>query len=178
MVGLANELGVEEVVAAVVTADGRHLDLDELRVSVKQRLAAYKVPRRIFVIPELPRNEMGKVLRREVRARIEHMDLTERLSAAGPRLRERLNEATPDVRDWITQVAPELRERWESVRPELRERIEALDLDLRSRLEDLGPYLRARLEALDLPARLEIFRAHLTGGHDQSQPADQQAPTS
>ena len=95
VVGLANELGVEEVVAAVVTADGRRPDLDELRASVKQRLAAYKVPRRIFVIQELPRNEMGKVLRREVRTRVEHMDLTERLSDAGPKLRERLNEATP-----------------------------------------------------------------------------------
>ena len=66
----------------------------------------------------------------------------------------------------MTQIGPELRERWESVRPDLRERIEALDLDLRSRLEDLGPYLKARIEALDLPARLEIFRANLTGDHE------------
>lgn len=173
VVGLANELGVEEVVAAVVTADGRRPDLDELRASLKQRLAAYKVPRRIFVIQELPRNEMGKVLRREVRTRVEQMDLTERLSEAGPKLRERLNEATPDVREWLTQIGPELRERWESVRPDLRERIEALDLDLRSRVEELGPYLRARIEALDLPARLEIFRTNLTGDHDPDRQHEQ-----
>ena len=163
VVGLANELGVEEVVAAVVTVDGLKPDLDELRASVKERLAAYKVPRRIFVISELPRNEMGKVLRREVRARVEQMDLTERLNEARPKLRERLADAGPDVREWLAQVGPEMREKLETLGPELRERIEELDLDLRSRLEEPGPNLRARIEALDLPTRLEIFRAHLAG---------------
>ena len=163
VVGLANELGVEEVVAAVVTVDGLKPDLDELRASVKERLAAYKVPRRIFVISELPRNEMGKVLRREVRARVEQMDLTERLNEARPKLRERLADAGPDVREWLAQVGPEIREKLETLGPELRERIEELDLDLRSRLEEPGPNLRARIEALDLPTRLEIFRAHLAG---------------
>lgn len=176
VVGLANELGVEEVVAAVVTADGLKPDLDELRASVKERLASYKVPRRIYVIPELPRNEMGKVLRREVRARVDQIDLTERLAEVRPKLRERLAEAGPDIREYLTHVGPELREKLETLRPERRERLDALDLDLRSRLEDLGPILRARIEALDLPTRLEVFRGHLIGDETPDTAARDEAP--
>ncbi|MGO2664737.1 AMP-binding enzyme, partial [Mycetocola reblochoni] len=41
-----------------------------LRDFCRTRLAAYKVPRRIEVVDELPRSLIGKVLRREVRARL------------------------------------------------------------------------------------------------------------
>lgn len=174
VIGLANELGVEEVVAAVVTADGLLPDLDSLRNSVKERLAPYKVPRKVFVMPDLPRNEMGKVLRREVRRRVEHMDLSARLDQARPKLSERFVDVGPELHERLAQVGPELRERIETIGPELRERLEALDQDLRSRLEDLGPNLRERLEALDLPSRLELLRAHLARSEP---PADERPAT-
>ncbi|HZK06037.1 MAG TPA: AMP-binding protein, partial [Actinomycetaceae bacterium] len=71
VVGLVNELGMEEVVAAVVTGEGLLPDLEEFRERAKERLAAYKVPRRVYLLPELPRNEMGKVLRKDVRAALQ-----------------------------------------------------------------------------------------------------------
>lgn len=74
VVGMVDELGTEEVVAALVTPDGLLPDVEELRRRLKERLTAYKVPRRFHVLSELPRNEMGKVLRREVRARLEELD--------------------------------------------------------------------------------------------------------
>lgn len=74
VVGMVDELGTEEVVAAVVTPDGLLPDVEALRRRLKERLTAYKVPRRFHVISELPRNETGKVLRREVRARLEEID--------------------------------------------------------------------------------------------------------
>jgi len=61
----------EEVVVAVVAADGVSVDAEVVRSHVRERLAAYKVPRRVVVLDELPRSQVGKVLRRSVRERIE-----------------------------------------------------------------------------------------------------------
>ena len=74
VVGLLDEQGAEEVVAAIVTPDGLLPDVEDLRRRLKGRLTAYKVPRRFHVLAELPRNEMGKVLRREVRERLQELD--------------------------------------------------------------------------------------------------------
>ncbi|WP_336276117.1 AMP-binding enzyme [Nocardioides sp. B-3] len=41
---------------------------DELKEHVKANLARFKVPKQIVVIPELPRNATGKVLKRELAA--------------------------------------------------------------------------------------------------------------
>ena len=71
VVGLPHRNGGEEVVAAVVLADGfTEADRDELRAHTKRHLTAYKAPRRFVVLPELPTNPMGKVLRREVTQRL------------------------------------------------------------------------------------------------------------
>lgn len=74
VVGLTDERGTEEVVAAIVTADGLLPDVDRLRALLKEKLTAYKVPRRFHVLTALPRNEMGKVLRREVKKRLQDLD--------------------------------------------------------------------------------------------------------
>ena len=51
----------EAVVAAVVPRAGAALDADALIAALKTRIAGFKVPKRIFVVGELPRNAMGKV---------------------------------------------------------------------------------------------------------------------
>ena len=38
---------------------------EAIALEVRQKLEAYKVPRRWFALPELPRNQMGKVDRNE-----------------------------------------------------------------------------------------------------------------
>ena len=43
---------------------------EELREHAAARLADYKVPRRIEMVEELPRNATGKVLKADLRARI------------------------------------------------------------------------------------------------------------
>jgi long-chain acyl-CoA synthetase len=68
VVGLPGASGSEEVVAAVVC--DRPVDLDALREATRSSLAAYKVPRRIVVVEELPRSQIGKVLRRQVREQL------------------------------------------------------------------------------------------------------------
>ncbi|TFD73408.1 long-chain-fatty-acid--CoA ligase [Cryobacterium fucosi] len=67
-VGLPSRNGGEDVVAAVVLTGGAALDVEELRAYCRTRLSAYKVPRNIVQVDELPRSLVGKVLRREVRA--------------------------------------------------------------------------------------------------------------
>jgi long-chain acyl-CoA synthetase len=66
--------GGEEVVAAVVPAAGTTVDPEHLRAYAHGRLTGYKVPRRVVVVEDLPRSQIGKILRRTVRDRIEKME--------------------------------------------------------------------------------------------------------
>jgi long-chain acyl-CoA synthetase len=70
VVGVPSEHGGEDVVAVVVLTPGSGVAPAALRDHCRARLAAYKVPRRIEVVNELPRSLLGKVLRREVRRRL------------------------------------------------------------------------------------------------------------
>lgn len=69
-VGLPGAGGAEEVVAAVVLHPDCATDAAGIRAACRQHLTAYKVPRRIVVVDDLPRSQIGKVLRREVRDRL------------------------------------------------------------------------------------------------------------
>lgn len=62
--------GNEQVVAAVVPKDPSTFDGAALRAWSREHLAAYKVPRRVVVVEDLPRSMIGKVLRRKVRDQI------------------------------------------------------------------------------------------------------------
>lgn len=61
----------EDVIAAVVIAKGVTLDTEEVRNFCREYLAAYKVPRRIVPVQELPKSMLGKVLRKQAKAQIE-----------------------------------------------------------------------------------------------------------
>jgi malonyl-CoA/methylmalonyl-CoA synthetase len=67
VIGLPDDEWGEAVSAAVVTEDGAELGLPALREWCKARLSAYKVPRRLAVVRELPRNAMGKITKPAVR---------------------------------------------------------------------------------------------------------------
>ena len=56
VVGLPRPGGGEDVVAAVVPAPGKTIDTDALLAFARRQLAAYKVPRRVVVLEELPRS--------------------------------------------------------------------------------------------------------------------------
>ncbi|WP_205108603.1 long-chain-fatty-acid--CoA ligase [Subtercola frigoramans] len=67
VVGLPGAGGSEDVVAAVVLVKGAKFEEKSIRDFCRDHLTAYKVPRRIVVIDELPTSLIGKVLRRRVR---------------------------------------------------------------------------------------------------------------
>jgi malonyl-CoA/methylmalonyl-CoA synthetase len=66
VVGVPDDEWGERVCVAVQLAPDAALDVDDLRVWSKQRLAAPKVPSRVVFVAELPRNTMGKVTKPDV----------------------------------------------------------------------------------------------------------------
>jgi long-chain acyl-CoA synthetase len=66
VVGVAHDELGEEVGAAVALKDGEEVGADELQAFVKEQVAAYKYPRRIWFVDELPKGPTGKILKREI----------------------------------------------------------------------------------------------------------------
>ena len=67
--GLADERHGEEVAAAVVLAPGAATTGEDLVAYAAEQMAAYKHPRRVEVVAELPMGPSGKILKRELVAR-------------------------------------------------------------------------------------------------------------
>src|SRR3954453_13978619 len=66
VIGVPDDKMGEEVGAAVVLKEGEEVDADELRDFVKEQVANYKYPRKIWFPDELPKGPTGKILKREV----------------------------------------------------------------------------------------------------------------
>jgi len=66
VVGVPDREWGEEVGACVALKPGAAVDPDELREYVKERVAAYKYPRHIWLVAELPKGPTGKILKREI----------------------------------------------------------------------------------------------------------------
>ncbi|GIT88118.1 malonyl-CoA synthase [Roseobacter sp. OBYS 0001] len=59
----------ETVVAVLVPVPEATPDLSQIEQAVRQALARFKNPQKMIIVPELPRNTMGKVQKNELRAR-------------------------------------------------------------------------------------------------------------
>jgi len=70
VVGLPSDHSGEEVVAAIVVDPGADVDVEAIREYARSILTPYKVPRRVFVVDELPKSLIGKVLRRQVKEKL------------------------------------------------------------------------------------------------------------
>jgi long-chain acyl-CoA synthetase len=66
VVGVPHDQLGEEVGAAVALKPDATATEDELKAFAKERLAAYKYPRHVWVVDSLPKGPTGKILRREV----------------------------------------------------------------------------------------------------------------
>jgi long-chain acyl-CoA synthetase len=66
IVGVPDERLGEEVGAAVVLAPGAGIAPEELRDWLKERVAPFKYPRRVWMLDELPKGPTGKILKREI----------------------------------------------------------------------------------------------------------------
>jgi long-chain acyl-CoA synthetase len=68
VIGIPHPSLGEEVGAAVALKPGASATPQELQAFAKERVAAYKYPRRVWLVDALPKGPTGKILRREVSA--------------------------------------------------------------------------------------------------------------
>lgn len=71
VIGLPDPYWIEKVVAAVTLLPDQTVTAEELNLFARERLAAFKVPKEIHILSELPKNPTGKVLKRELRKRFD-----------------------------------------------------------------------------------------------------------
>ena len=67
VIGIPDPRKGEQPLAYVAAADGVTLDEKALLQFIREKLADYKVPKRIIFMPALPRNATGKILKTELR---------------------------------------------------------------------------------------------------------------
>ncbi|MBX5441046.1 MAG: long-chain fatty acid--CoA ligase [Solirubrobacteraceae bacterium] len=68
VVGIPHPQLGEEVGAAVALKEGAQVTAEQLREYVREQVAAYKYPREIWFVDELPKGPTGKILKREITA--------------------------------------------------------------------------------------------------------------
>jgi malonyl-CoA/methylmalonyl-CoA synthetase len=70
VVGLPHDDFGEAVTAVIVLRAGAVLSEEAIVTKLKSAIAAYKVPRRVHFVKELPRNAMGKVEKKRLREQL------------------------------------------------------------------------------------------------------------
>ena len=68
VIGIPSEKWGEEVKACVVAKPGMEIEEGDVIAYTRERIAPFKCPKSIDIIPEMPRNASGKILRRQLRA--------------------------------------------------------------------------------------------------------------
>jgi long-chain acyl-CoA synthetase len=66
VIGIADDVRGEVPKAFVIAAEGATIDERALRTFLKERIAAYKVPKVFEIVDDLPRTPTGKVLKRKL----------------------------------------------------------------------------------------------------------------
>jgi long-chain acyl-CoA synthetase len=70
VVGQKDAYWGEAVIAYLVLSPGKTIDTEELKAFCASQLARYKLPKAFLVIDEMPKNDAGKILHRELRERV------------------------------------------------------------------------------------------------------------
>ena len=74
VIGLPDEKWGERVTAVLQLRPGQTVTADEVRRYAKERLGSVKAPKQVEVWPDLPRSKVGKVLKTDVKARLQGED--------------------------------------------------------------------------------------------------------
>ena len=72
VVGLPDEKWGERVTAVVQLRAGADVDAAELVAFVKERIGSVKAPKQVEVWADLPRSKVGKVLKTDIKERLQH----------------------------------------------------------------------------------------------------------
>jgi fatty-acyl-CoA synthase len=71
--GIPDPKWIEAVTAAVVPRAGVELAPEEVIAFCRERLAAFKAPKHVVIVAELPKNASGKILKRDLRDRFSNL---------------------------------------------------------------------------------------------------------
>jgi fatty-acyl-CoA synthase len=71
VIGLPDEKWGERVTAVLQLRSGHAVTADDVRAYVKERLGSVKAPKQVEVWPDLPRSKVGKVLKPEIKSRLQ-----------------------------------------------------------------------------------------------------------
>ncbi|MFP7695969.1 AMP-binding protein [Trueperella sp. LYQ143] len=88
VVGMPTDSFSESVVAALVLEPGANVDLEAVRRWTEDKLAHYAMPKSIAILDDLPRSQLGKVMRKNVKEKLATLELV-----AG-QWREKVSEAS------------------------------------------------------------------------------------
>jgi long-chain acyl-CoA synthetase len=66
VVGVPHDEFGEEIGAAVALKEGADATADEIQAFVKEQVAAYKYPRQVWIVDDLPKGPTGKILKRSI----------------------------------------------------------------------------------------------------------------
>ncbi|WP_051580284.1 AMP-binding protein [Pseudonocardia acaciae] len=70
VVGAPDPIRDEEVVAFVVAVQGAELTVEEIQEHCRSRIASFKVPTTVHIVPELPKTSIGKIEKKVLRQRV------------------------------------------------------------------------------------------------------------
>ena len=62
-----------EAVAVIIVKKQLSLTVEQVKAWCKQHLTAYKCPRHVFFVDDLPKSSVGKILRRELKPILEQL---------------------------------------------------------------------------------------------------------
>ncbi|MDP9806998.1 long-chain acyl-CoA synthetase [Trueperella bonasi] len=104
VVGMPTDSFSEAVVAALVLEPGANVDLDAVRQWTEDKLSHYAMPKSIAIFDDLPRSQLGKVMRRRVKEQLENLELAsgqwrDRASAASHRTADRIDGYVSAVKE-------------------------------------------------------------------------------
>ncbi len=69
VIGLPDSTWGQAVTAVIVPTQGKDVSLEDVKELCKEKIAGYKIPKAIKLVDKIPRNETGKVIKRELRDR-------------------------------------------------------------------------------------------------------------
>ncbi|MCS4484246.1 AMP-binding protein [Gleimia sp. 6138-11-ORH1] len=116
VVGLPESVRGEDVVAALILEPGVSVTLEDVRAWAEKSISHYALPRQIFILPELPKSQIGKVMRRRVREAIIGISetsegLLEQVRVASETAIEHLRVGSEVAKDQIRELTEQVSER-------------------------------------------------------------------
>lgn len=67
VIGIEDDKWGQIVSAAVVLKENKKISENELKDFLKEKLASYKIPKKIIFVDEIPKNELGKILKSKIK---------------------------------------------------------------------------------------------------------------